>query len=138
MFGLPLSWVLMGAGVLLVGSNLFTAIKVADYVQDQNDLQNLTAQVAVVERERVVEILDKKTLETALAKQAETFQNRLGVERVFNDLLQKRLASNKPWCDLNDDELRVWNAENAGAILGDNQLADIKRGRELSKGTPTL
>lgn len=131
-FGMQLA---IGAAIL-AATNIFTAIKVADYVQDQNDLKNLTAQVAVVERERVVEILDKKTLEEALAKQAQTHKNALGVERVFNELLQKRLADPKPWCELDADELRIWNAENAGSLFDDDFRKTIEDRRKLPGETP--
>lgn len=109
---------LMIGAAILAATNILTAIKVADYVQDKNDLQNLNAKVAVIEREKVIEVLDKKTLEAHLAKQRKEFENRLERERVINVTIERHEANpTVPWCELDADELRQWNDENRGAVL---------------------
>lgn len=127
---------LMIVGGVILATNLFTAIKVADYVQDKNDLQNLNAKVAVIEREKVIEVLDKKTLEEHLAKQRKEFENRLERERVINVTIERHEANPaKPWCELDADELRLWNDENAGSLLDDDKHISIERGKGVSGET---
>jgi hypothetical protein len=128
---------LMIGAAILAATNLFTAIKVADYVQDKNDLQNLNAKVAVIEREKVIEVLDKKTLEAALAQQKKRYEQELQNERTINDILAKhKTTPDVPWCELDADELRVWNDQNKG-LVGISQPDPVERGAELPGVPPT-
>lgn len=129
-FGMQLAIV----GIVIVATNLFTAIKVADYVQDQNDLQNLKAEVVIVEREKEVQVLDKRTLDEALGRQKRRFEDELQNERFINAILQARINSGEPWCELNADELRVWNAENSGRLIDDDKRTALEGGRTLPEG----
>lgn len=136
MFGLPVSLTaqLLIVGALLLGTNAVTAIKVASYVRTGYENVTLKENIRVVERERRVEVLDKKTLEEAITRERSRSVQELENERLVNAILQQHAANPAVlWCELSPDELRVWNDENAGKLLDDDSHTKLERGKELSK-----
>lgn len=133
MFGLPVSLTaqILIVGALLLGTNAVTAIKVASYVRTGYENVTLKENIRVVERQNRVEVLDKKTLEAAIAEERKRGARDLETERLTNDILRQHQSSIMEWCYLSDSELRVWNFEN-GYNLGDNPGVVPTSGGSLS------
>lgn len=132
MFSLLNPYVLGGLALVFIGSNAITAYKVSDYVNDQWELKEAKVEIQIIEKEKIVEVLDKKSLEDALAAQKKRFDQQLQNRKVIEHVITVRENSGNPWCELNDDELRLWNAENSGQLLSDSERASLERRGELS------
>lgn len=121
MFGLwPLSLgaKLAAIGLLIAATNIFTAIKVHDYVATSYQNQILTEKVAVVTREKTIAVLDTQTLNKALKEQQDRLQREAASREFLNEIIRNRDRTNQPWCELDTGELRLWNDENRG-LVGD-------------------
>lgn len=127
MFGLNPIMLYIGGGLLII-TNLFTGIKVYNHVRTEYETLNLKNQIVEVTKERRVEVLDKKTLETAIA-QARTRWEQQQVTKGAIDVIVRNHeeSSDRMWCELNADELRLWNDENRGLVP---DVAGVVSGRE--------
>lgn len=125
------AWLIIG-GVLLIGTNAVTAVKVAGYVRTKFETVNLKNEVKYVTRELKVAVLDGQTLAKALEEQKTRLENKAEFERKIDEHIHKRqleAADGKRWCELDADELRVWNDENRGSF-GDVDSTVGARSRE--------
>lgn len=104
------------AAIIAAASAKFTH----DYVATSYQNIALAKENAIVVRERKIEVLDKKTLEAAVAPLKRQLQRAQEEREVLNEIIRNH--SDRPWTELSPYELCVWNAGNRLVIPDDSSI----------------
>jgi hypothetical protein len=111
----PMVWVVAFVAAL-AGSNAYTALKVHEYDEAKHAAVLLKQEVRIVEKEKEVLVLDKKTLAAEVARTEKRVRRELEQEKEREKAIADSPTALSTTC-LTDSELRLWNDENTSYLL---------------------